>query len=400
MRISGITAVAALVLAASIGVTAQRQGPGPGQGPGQGQGPVPLPELTLAERQAFDVGARTFAKNYTADEGLGPVFNDESCNDCHRGGGGSNRLVARIGRIEGTQFDGLVYLGGSLLQSRGVGTVTTADGTHDFQGETVPVEATIVVHRRSQPLFGLGLVDAVPDETFTALAEGQQQADPSTAGRVQRVFDRTTGAFVVGRFGWKAQVPTLRQFAGDALLNEVGITSPGIRDEVCPQGNCLALGFNPAPFLNDDGRDAEAMTDFMRMLAPLPRNPVTDDVLRGESAFEAAGCAVCHQPALETGPHAIRELDRMVFHPYSDCLLHDMGALGDGLVQESAGPTEMRTAPLLGLRLLTRFLHDGSAATIEEAIQRHGGQGRAARRAFDALSADARDALLAFLRSL
>lgn len=166
-------------------------------------------------------------------------------------------------------------------------------------------------------------------------------------------------------------MPTLRAVAGDALLNEMGISSPGFRDEICPQGDCLALGFNPAPVLNDDGNDAEAMTDFMRMLAP-------------------------PQP----GPSGIRALDRVVFRPYADFLLHDMGALGDGITQASVGGQDMRTAPLWGLRLLTRFLHDGSATTIEDAVRRHAGQGRASSLRFGALTAAEREALLAFLRSL
>ena len=264
----------------------------------------------------------------------------------------------------------------------------------------MPPDATIRTLRKSQPLFGLGFVDAVPDDTWHALAEEELQADPATAGRVQLLFDPTTGGTMAGRFGWKAQVPTLRAFAGDALLNEMGITSPGFRDELCPQGDCLALGFNPAPALNDDGNDAEAMTDFMRMLAPPPPGPGDELTARGEAVFHASGCAACHRPTLQTGPSAIRALDRVVFRPYSDFLLHDMGPLGDGIVQASAGGQDMRTAPLWGLRLLTRYLHDGSATTIDEAVRRHDGQGRASSQRVDALSAADRDALLAFLRSL
>ncbi len=386
---------AAMLLAGAIGVAAQR-GPGPGPGPG---GPVPVADLTVAQRQAFDEGVRTFGRDYTMADGLGPVFNDESCADCHRGGGDSNRNVTRIGRLEGTAFDGLEWAGGSLLQSRGVGTVRTVDGSFDFQGETVPAEATVVARRKSQPLLGLGLVDAVPDATFLAIAEEQRQTDGDTAGRAQLVFDPTTGGDVVGRFGWKAQVPTLRAFAGDALLNEMGITSPGFRDEVCPQGDCLALGFNPAPALNDDGRDADALTDFMRMLAPAPPGETTDATLRGEALFHAAGCATCHRPALQTGPSPIRALDRVVFLPYSDFLLHDMGPLGDGISQAAASGAEMRTAPLWGLRLRDRYLHDGSARSVDDAIGRHGGQGRAARQRFEALTDAERADLLAFLQS-
>lgn len=359
-----------------------------------------LPDLTVAERQAFMIGAHTFNRAYDVAEGLGPVFNDTSCAACHPAGRGSDRLVTRFGRTAGDDFDPLEYLGGSLVQDRGIGPVTTADGTHDFAGETVPAEANVLARRRSQSLLGLGFVDAVPDETWLAIAEEERLADPSTAGRVQLVFDPATGGAVIGRFGWKAQVPTLRAFAGDALLNEMGITSPGFRDELCPQGDCLALGFNPAPALNDDGRDAAAMTDFMTMLAPPARGPVTEGATAGERVFEQIGCAACHRPAIQTGPSQIRALNRVVFRPYSDFILHDMGTLGDGIPQGIASGREMRTAPLWGLRFSTRYLHDGSAETLEEAIRRHDGQAHAARDRFDALDDGLRAALLAFLRSL
>lgn len=386
-----------LVFAGSLTVTAQQR---PGPGPGPGGGPQPLAGLTVAERQAFTDGARAFGRRYTVAEGLGPVFNDESCADCHRDGGGSPRRVTRIGRMADGRVDDLADLGGSLLQARGIGTVRTAEGAWDFQGETVPAAATIVVPRRSQPLFGLGLVDAVPEATLQAIADEQAERDPDTAGRVARFFDPAAGGEVVGRFGWKAQVPTLRAFAGEALLNEMGITSPGFRDELCPQGHCAALAFNPAPALNDDGRDAEAIADFMTLLAPPAGGAVTDEVRRGEQVFHELGCATCHRPSLTAGDHPVQALAHVTFRPYSDFLLHDMGRLGDGLAQGAAGPTEMRTAPLWGRAGDTRFLHDGSAATVEEAITRHAGQARAARERFTALTTDARDALLAFLQSL
>jgi len=385
---------AAALLLTAIGAQAQR-----GPGPGGNAGPQPVAGLTVAQRQAFDEGTRTFGRSYTVAEGLGPVFNDESCAACHRGGGDSNRNVTRFGRVAPDGFDPLDDLGGSLVQARGIGSVRTVDGTFDFRGERIPAEATVTAQRKSQPLLGLGFVDAVPDATFHAIAEEQLQADPATAGRVQLVFDHTTGDVIVGRFGWKAQVPTLRAFAGDALLNEMGITTPGFRDEVCPQGDCLALGFNPTPALNDDGRDADAITDFMRMLAPPPPGPTTEATVRGESVFHALGCASCHRAAIQTGPSPIRALDQVVFQPYSDFLLHDMGTLGDGIVQEAASGREMRTAPLWGLRLRDRYLHDGSATSVDDAVRRHDGQGRAARLAYEGLTDAERGDLLAFLQT-
>jgi len=368
------------------------------QGP---QGPTPVSGLTPAEQLAFQEGSRTFSKHYEVADGLGPVFNDESCADCHRGGAaGSNRTVTRFGRITNGVFDSLSELGGSLVQSRGIGSVTTVDGTHSFEAERVPPEASVRTTRRTTTLRGLGFVDAVPDETWIAIARSEVAANDGTAGRVHMVLDLATGKAAVGKFGWKAQVPSLFQFSGDALLNEMGITNPQFLDESCPQGDCMALAFNPTPALNDDGRDVSALTDFMTMLAPPPRGAIADEVMAGEALFRDIGCGSCHRASLQTGPSPVGALNRATFHPYSDFLLHDMGSLGDGIVQGQAAGREMRTASLWGLRSANRLLHDASANTIELAIQRHDGQARAARERFAALDAASVALLLAFLRSL
>jgi CxxC motif-containing protein (DUF1111 family) len=381
-----------LVLLAVVSFRAAAQQPPPGA--------VPLTGLTPAERQAFDEGNRTFNRSYTMADGLGPVFNDDSCADCHRNGGATNRTVRRFGRQIRGSFDAMVESGGSLVQARGIGTVTTADGTHNYVGERVPAEATVSTLRRSGAIRGLGLVDAVPDETWLALADEERAIDPATAGRVNLALDASGTRTVVGKFGWKAQSPSLRHFAADALLNEMGITSPGFRDEICPQGDCLALGFNPAPALNDDGHDVDALTNFMMLLAPPARGTITDAAIAGEGVFFEIGCATCHRPALGTGVSAVSALSRVTFYPYSDFLLHDMGGLGDGIVQGQSTGAEMRTAPLWGLRSATRFLHDNGSRTIEDAIRRHDGQARGARERFEALDAERFGWLLEFLRSL
>lgn len=321
--------------------------------------------------------------------------------DCHRNGGGTNRTVRRFGRLDRGVFDSLAELGGSLIQSRGIGSVTTVAATHDFVGERTPPDEMVTTLRRSHALQGFGLVDAVPDDTWGAIAQTQLQADPSTAGRVNIVLEISTGRAAVGTFGWKAQVPTLMQFAGDALLNEIGITNPLFRDEACPQGDCwAALDFNPAAAMNDDGRDLEALTTFMTMLASPARGPITDAVIAGEQVFMQIGCGICHRPTLRTGPSQVGALNRVDFHPYSDFLLHDMGSLGDGIAQGQATGLEMRTQPLWGLRNTNRFMHDAATNNLEEAIRRHDGQGAAARDRFVELAADPLAQLLAFLRSL
>lgn len=375
--------------------------PPPNNNPAPAQFGQPLANLPLSLLALFNAGRREFGEPENVQDGLGPVFNGRSCGECHNVpvlGGGSDRLVTRIGTTTNGRFDPLTRLGGSLLQNRGIGPREGA--THAFRGENVPPSATIVARRRSTSLFGLSLVDATPDTTFIALAAQQAARNDGTAGRVSMADNLAAGMQTVGKFGWKAQVPTLFQFAGDAYLNEMGITNPFFPAENCPSGNCNELQFNPRPGLNDGGEDTRALTDFMTLLAAPPRGTITADVTAGEDVFNRIGCNACHVATLQTGSSATPALNRVTYSPYSDFLLHDMGALGDGIEQGTANGRELRTAPLWGLRLVTTFLHDGRTRTIEGAITAHDGQGRAARDRFNALNATERARLLAFLRSL
>ena len=167
---------------------------------------------------------------------------------------------------------------------------------------------------------------------------------------------------------------------------------------------------NPRPDLNDDGEDVQKFADFMRFLAPPPRGPVTSDVTAGDSLFTSVGCAGCHMRTLTTGSNASPALSNKTFHPYSDFLLHDMTDLfttpggaggGDGIGGQGRATTrELRTAPLWGLRAVTRFMHGGDAVTLTEAIDQHRGQGNDAAAAFFNSSATQQRQLLAFLNSL
>jgi CxxC motif-containing protein (DUF1111 family) len=364
---------------------------------------APLAGLNAAQAAAFNAGRGTFNRDETPATGLGPVFNQESCGECHSvpaigGGGGNNRNVTRIARRVNGVFDPLTALGGSLIQNRAIGAQNGS--LHNFVAERVPAEATIVVQRRTTPIFGLGLIDATPDADLIALAATEAARGDGVAGRVNMTDNLRAGTKTVGRFGWKAQVPTLFQFAGDALLNEMGITNPDFPNESCPQGNCAELAFNPAPGLNDTGNRVTALNNFMMMLAAPPRAPQTADSIEGEQIFEAIGCAACHVSTLRTGSSTIAALDHQTYHPYSDFLLHDMGSLGDGLEMASSTGAEVRTEPLWGLRFVGRFLHDGRATTLEQAIAAHDGQARASNDRFSALAADARAKVIAFLRTL
>lgn len=370
----------------------------------------PLPGLSAGDLAKFNTGRTGFATPEDVADGLGLVFNANNCAACHRqqgiGGGDTNILATRFGTLSGGRFDPLIRLGGPVLQIRGI---RTPNGIV-IPPETVPREATIVARRRTTPLFGYGLVDAVPDSVLFALAAKQAALTPSTAGRVNKVQDLLTGLTVAGKFGWKAANPNLINFSGDAYKEEMGITSKGwkrdkdgrlIDEENPPQGNVALLAHNPVPSPNEpDLVDVIAFADFMRFLAPPPRGPINANVQAGEKVFAKIGCAACHTPSLMTGTHTVPALSMKSFAPYSDFLIHDMGSLGDGIEQGTAKGTEMRTAPLWGLRTQNALLHDGRARSIEEAIQMHRGQGQGASDKFRGLNATDKAALIAFLKSL
>jgi len=351
------------------------------------------------EQDAFEEGQEDFEEIEEIDDGLGPIFNERSCATCHSvggTGGGSTILETRFGKITNGVFDPLTQFGGSLQQLFGIGDL---GNNCNYYTESILGGANVVARRRTTPLFGLGLVDAIPDQTFVNLANSQPAA---TRGRVNRVTNLSTGQLVVGKFGWKAQVPNLFQFSGDAYVNEMGITNPQFPNESCPNGDCAYNDrCNPVPALNDDGTGVQNFANFMKFLAPPPRGPINATVNAGEQVFTSIGCAACHVATLTTGANASPALSNKTIHPYSDFLLHDMGSAGDqigGMGQ--ARLSEMRTAPLWGLRIITLFFHDGRANTIERAVENHGGQAATARDRFNNLPATQKTQIMAFLRSL
>jgi CxxC motif-containing protein (DUF1111 family) len=359
----------------------------------------PLPGLTDSQLADFNAGLDEFGEVEDIEEGLGPVFNGKSCAECHgvpsTGGSQPNVGVARetrISRVFNGRFDPLdgsvsVDRGGQLLQQR----VTINLQGCKVKGEDVPPEATIVSIRLTTPLFGAGLMEAIPDSTILG--------NRSNGGRANFVLNPDTGATELGRFGWKAQVATLHQFAGDAYLNEMGITNPTFRQENRPQGETIPPGCDPVPDPEDDGSGVTAFTNFMRFLAPAPRGPITAQVQRGEQVFSQIGCASCHVPTMMTGPNPVAALSNKPVNLFSDLLLHDIGT-ADGIEQGLAKGNDFRTAPLWGLSRRNRFLHDGRSNNIEDAILRHGAEAQNARNGFVGLPQSDHDALLAFLDSL
>jgi len=403
-------ALALLCLAVSAPAFAQR-----GRAVAPGVPPPALGEafagLSADDRALFAAGKHEFRFLFEVQDGLGPMFNDRACQICHfdpADCGGSFRTVTRIGKMVAGEFNPLKEFGGSLLQ-KGMGP--REGSSHQFPGENGPNDA-IFARRRTQPLFGLGLVDATSDATFIALA--QSEAFGETPGRVAMVDNLVAGMKTAGKFGWKAQIATLEEFSGAALLDEIGITNPRFPDEACPAGKCSELAFNPQPALNDDGTRVRLLTLYMQLLAPPSRGSITAEVRAGEKVFNQIGCNSCHVSTLETGPNSNPALNHVTYHPYSDFLLHDMGSAGDGIEQGDAKGREMRTQPLWGLRFMfvmigsfpgappksPVLLHDGSARNIEAAILGHGGQGSAARGRFVQLSETDNANLMAFLKSL
>lgn len=366
---------------------------------------VPLPALTPAQLASFRDGLAAFQQTETPASGLGPIFNDVSCIACHGApapGGGSRRTVTRFGRMQDGVFDPLESQGGSLLQARALNRAVR---------EHIPAEANVIARRLSTPLFGAGLIEAIPDSTLRAAAASLNKPD-GIRGRISLVQDLASGTERIGRFGWKAQVATLLTFSGDAYLNEMGITNRLFPVENAPNGDTARLARAdeildpedaPAPTSATRLADIDRVTAFMRLLAPPApaRRPASAaTIATGRALFTSLACAACHTPTLRTGASPVAALAYQPVNLYSDLLLHDMGTLGDGIAQGTAGPREIRTAPLWGLGSRNLYLHDGRAATLDAAIRAHDGEAARARERYAALPSASREALLAFLRSL
>lgn len=366
-------------------------------------GPVnlgdPLPGLTPAELSLFGEGLDEFENVETPQGGLGPIFNNVSCVACHNSGGtggGSAIMVTRFGRLSNGKFDPLEALGGSLLQDNAIDPAAQ---------EIIPADANIIGNRQSTPLFGLGLIEAIPDDAI--LRNSLRPMIDGIRGKVARVADVASGNQRIGRFGWKCQQATLLSFSGDAYLNEMGITNRLFPKENAPNGDLnLLTNYDKVADVEDatnpeTGRsDIDAAADFMRLLAPPRPLPPTASSNMGKQIFQQINCAVCHMPSMNTGPNAIRALDRKPVFLYSDLLLHDMGSLGDGIVQAAAGANEFRTAPLWGLRASAPYLHDGRAPSIDMAIRLHEGEAKNSRDRYLRLNLTQKQQILDFLKSL
>jgi CxxC motif-containing protein (DUF1111 family) len=363
-----------------------------------------LEEDTVVPFRSFNDDRFMFEEVERRSDGLGPVYNAQSCRECHQNvatGGASQIAEHRTGRLE----DGVFFesLGGSLVHSRAtdpriVERVSAADKVRTF--------------RISTNTLGAGFVEAIPNTAILAVRNAQPTAMRGTV--VQAPVLEASGQSRIGRFGWKAQHASLVSFSADAYLNEMGITSPLLPEENTSSGVYVGWGteYDAKKDPEDDGTDVRAFADFMRATKAPSRGDITADVLAGETVFNQVGCATCHTPTYRTSPAGtpINGGDFVVpaalgdknIHPYSDFLLHDVGT-GDGIPvspELASTANQMRTAPLWALRTRSRLMHDGLTFTLRDAIERHRGQAARVTSAYEATTDSDKKILEAFLDSL
>ena len=313
-----------------------------------------------------------------------PPYNATSCSACHNQpsiGGVGNVAVMRAGIVKEGRYR--VPHGGDIVHLFSI-------GDHACQPH-IPANANTLAHRIPTPLYGAGLIEAIPDSVIRTWEDPTDQNGDGIRGRAALVMDPAAHTMRVGRFGWKAQQATLLAFAGEAFRNEMGITNDLFPNEVGTGLSAQQLAACDTVADPEDKMDPQShlrgidqFTNFMRFLAPVAPLPQTTSIHRGSELFASIGCAACHVPALLTGPSDVAALDHKVVNAYSEFLLHDIGT-GDGVEQGAAMGAEFRTAPLWGLRFRKQLMHDGSALSPAEAIKQHRNESERSRQNFDRL---------------
>jgi len=410
---------------------------------------LPAKELPGDRRADFEVGDSFFTQNWviapastSGRDGLGPTFNATACASCHVFDGRAEppteehpltpglllRLSVAGKAAHGAPAPHPAY--GGQLQDRSVPNVPAegriaityrdvdgefGDGTrytlrapsYSIADAAFGDPGDLLIGPRIAPqIVGMGLLEAIPQADIERAADPDDRDGDGISGRTNTVWDEVAGRVAMGRFGWKANVATVRQQTAGAFSGDVGITSPVFPGADCPsaQAACAA-----APSGGDPEIDADTFDDvvfYTRVLAvPSAREPDAA-IRRGAKVFVDTGCASCHTPTQATGDSDIAALAGQKIHPFTDLLLHDMGAdLADGRPDFDASGSEWRTPPLWGIGLVpkinghTRYLHDGRARNLTEAILWHGGEGTSARDAFRDLPKRDREALISFLES-
>ena len=411
----------------------------------------PLPGLDEDSRAAFFVGHSFFLRNWVAAgppitrAGLGPLLNARSCSACHANDGRGRPpepgqpLVQVLMRLSvpgagahhgalpdpayGGQIQGQAILG-VRPEADIVATYTElpsqfSDGeAFSLRSPTYsvtnlgygPLAANALLSPRAAPaMIGLGLLEAVPEPALRAIGEQQAREGNGVRGRLNSVWDVAAGKMAIGRFGWKAEQPSVSQQTAGAFNEDMGLTTPLLPLESYTKSQAtICETQSPASQPNVSAKILHDVVLYSRALAVPARRRMTDAaVLRGERLFQQIGCAACHVPTLQTGDADLPQLAHQTIRPYTDLLLHDMG---DGLSDQrpvfDAKGNDWRTPPLWGIGLVstvnghTFFLHDGRARNLTEAILWHGGEAQTSREKFRILPKSDRDALIAFLNSL
>ncbi len=307
------------------------------------------------------------------------------------------RVVVEYTTITGTYADGLTY----ELRTPRYRLTGLSYGA--------PAEDIRMSPRVAPAIPGLGLLEALSAQTILAMVDEQDADQDGISGRPNWVWDITGARKALGRFGWKAGQPSIKQQNAAALAQDMGITSSVFPQENTGRDQALAGPVISGGFPEISDASLDKLTFYVQALAIPARRDVDDpENVRGARLFNDIGCAACHRSNLRTGVHAtVGELSNQTIHPYTDLLLHDMGSeLADHTNEFDATGSEWRTAPLWGIGLTRTvsnhafFLHDGRARTLAEAILWHGGEADTARQAFKNLSAADRAALISFLESL
>ena len=345
-------------------------------------------------KQAFGQGLASFGTVFTPATGLGPLFNSTGCAACHDdptlGGYGDSVEVHTSATHVGASCDVLGPAGGPVVQQHATPELLAALG---IDKEPMPAGATGVGLRTTPVIFGLGLIDAVPDQLIKALARIRYRD-----GVHGRAAVLPSGR--VGRFSRKATTASLDEFNAGAYFNEIGITNRLNPVEGTVAGTPFGAGIDLAPEPEVDAATLASTNAFVKFLAPVAPSPLTQETRFGRFLFYKVGCAECHIPLLRTGNSPISALRFRWFRIYSDLLLHDLGQQEADICNGVAGPSEFRTQPLIGMQFLDMFMHDGASETIQQAIQRHGGEGSAARAKFLGLVPEQQAALAAFVQGL
>ena len=361
----------------------------------------------------FDLDRTVFEERDNIADGLGPVYNAQSCAECHQSpvtGAASQITELRVGQMDeaGNYTE---PVSGSLINDRAIDPSLQEHASN---------RDNVMALRSSLGILGDGYVEMLPDSAFLQIQAAQPPAMKGTIVRVPVL--EMPGATRIGRFGWKDQHASLISFAADAYLNEIGITSPLLPGENSSKGKSVA-DFDTVSDPEDEatpaapmGTDVEAFARFMRSTKVPPRDlavAAMPDARAGAALFHRIGCDICHTASLQTAPAGSvapgmnrdrpvpPALGDKIIHPYSDFLLHDVGT-GDGIVQNGGPGTahKLRTAPLWGLRMRPRLMHDLASVTYPQAILRHTREAGPVIQAYRSLSQIQRNQLSLFLSSL